>query len=152
MLVGQFVNTVDDKGRMLIPSKFRNEIAGDKVIVAPGIDNCLRLYTLESWEVVVKEIMESGSTFQSENRTLIRTMISPASECEIDKSGRILIPSHLREKVAIDKDVLLAGSIEYIELWSPSVYSKVMEGSDEAAFRSSEAIGNYFAEKKKGEV
>lgn len=149
MLIGQYVNAIDDKGRLLIPSKFRSEIAGDYVYVAPGIDSCLRLYTATAWEVVVKEITESGSTFQEEHRRLIRAMIAPASECEIDKAGRILIPLHLREKVSIDKEVLVVGSIEYIELWDPKEYQQWMNGAEQQIVRSTEELGGYLEKKKR---
>ena len=127
MLIGQYVNAIDDKGRLLIPSKFRSEIAGDYVYVAPGIDSCLRLYTATAWEVVVKEITESGSTFQEEHRRLIRAMIAPAS----------------------DKEVLVVGSIEYIELWDPKEYQQWMNGAEQQIVRSTEELGGYLEKKKR---
>lgn len=152
LLIGQYLNSVDDKGRLLIPSKFRNEIAGDRVVVAPGLEQCLRLYTPDAWKVVVEEIMSSGSTFQKETRKLLRALLSPASECEIDKAGRILVPQNLREKVALVDKVLVQGVVEYIELWNPDLYEEWMSDSDEEILGAAEKIGEFFANKKKDEV
>ena len=151
MLVGQYLNAIDDKGRMLIPSKFRSEIAGDYVVVAPGIDNCLRLYTQSAWSVAVNEITAFTSTLNDKHRSLIRAIISPASECEIDKSGRILIPLHLRQKAAIEKEVLVVGSIEYIELWDPLAYEKWQSGCEAQIASATEELSGYLEQKKRGE-
>lgn len=152
MLIGQYVNNADEKGRLLIPSKFRNEIAGNSVVVAPGIEDCLRLFTPESWEVVVNEITGSGHMFQLETRKAVRSLVSPASECEIDKAGRILLPQHLRERAGIVKEVLVMGAVEYIELWNPEVYAKTMEVGYDQLVDATEKIGQYYADLKKTEV
>lgn len=152
MLVGQYYNSIDEKGRLLVPSKFRNEIEGSTVFVAPGIDRCLRIFTPERWNVVVAEIMGSGSMFQKEIRETIRSLISPASECEIDKAGRVLIPQILRDSVSITKEVFVAGAVEYIELWCPEVYQEVVLGDSEKIVETTEKIGQLYAEKRKNEV
>ncbi len=151
MLVGHYYNSIDEKGRLLIPSKFRNEIEGGTVVVAPGIERCLRVFTLAQWNVVVKEIMGSGSMFQRETRELVRTLISPAFECEIDKAGRILVPANLREKVGLSRDVYVIGAVEYLELWDPTEFDGETNGVETQVAEIAEKIGNHYAEKKKME-
>ncbi len=152
MLVGQYQNSLDDKGRLLIPAKFRNEISGNMVYVAPGIDSCLRIFTPEQWNIVVDEIMGSGSTFQKETRDLMRALVSPASECEIDKAGRVRVPQLLQERVGIVKEVLVVGAVEYIEIWSPEQYQAATEVSAEDVLVATEKIGGFYASRRKGET
>lgn len=152
MLVGHYSNTIDEKGRLLIPSKFRNEIEGSTVFVAPGIDRCLRLFTPAQWAAVVKEIIGSGSMFQKETRETVRALVSPATECEIDKAGRILLPTLLREKVGISKEVFVVGAVEYIELWDPAEFEGASLGVDAQLGEFTERIGRHSAEQKRGEV
>ena len=122
MLIGQYFNTVDEKGRLLIPAKLRSEIAGSSVVVAHGIDRCLRIYPLDKWESVVREILGAGSSYALESRFLKRALISTASSLDVDKSGRILLPPGLREESAVIKDAVVLGSVDYIEVWGVETY------------------------------
>ena len=115
MFMGEYQHNVDLKGRLIIPSKFREQL-GDRVVVTKGLDGCLYLYSTEAWEAFLGKF-GSMNLLSPEDRKLKRYFVAGASECEFDKQGRILLPSSLRNAAGIEKDVVLAGMIDYIELW-----------------------------------
>ena len=97
LLTGEYRNTLDEKGRILFPSKLRSELSENSLIVTQGIDRCLWLYTPDEWNVFSEKILKSASPFNEKNRSVIRRIIAPAQEVEFDKSGRLSIPQTLRE-------------------------------------------------------
>ena len=115
MFMGEYQHSVDAKGRLIIPSKYREQL-GDKMVVTKGFDTCLYLYPMEEWEKMVEKFAGLNLLKESE-RKFKRQFIAGASECEFDKQGRILLPASLRTHVGIDKDVVLAGMMERIEIW-----------------------------------
>lgn len=115
MFMGEYQHNVDLKGRLIIPSKFREQL-GDRVVVTKGLDGCLYLYSAEAWEAFLGKF-GSMNLLSPEDRKLKRYFVAGASECEFDKQGRILLPSSLRNAADIEKDVVLAGMIDYIEIW-----------------------------------
>ena len=115
MFMGEYQHNVDLKGRLIIPSKFREQL-GDRVVVTTGLDGCLYLYSTEAWEAFLGKF-GSMNLLSPEDRKLKRYFVAGASECEFDKQGRILLPSSLRNAAGIEKDVVLAGMIDYIEIW-----------------------------------
>ena len=115
MFMGEYQHNVDLKGRLIIPSKFREQL-GDRVVVTKGLDGCLYLYSTEAWEAFLGKF-GSMNLLSPEDRKLKRYFVAGASECEFDKQGRILLPSSLRNAAGIEKDVVLAGMIDYIEIW-----------------------------------
>ena len=115
MFMGEYQHNVDLKGRLIIPSKFREQL-GDRVVVTKGLDGCLYLYSTEAWEAFLGQF-GSMNLLSPEDRKLKRYFVAGASECEFDKQGRILLPSSLRNAAGIEKDVVLAGMIDYIEIW-----------------------------------
>lgn len=145
MLTGQFLNTFDEKGRLLIPSKIRNELSGDKVIVTSGVDSCLWVYHPAEWEKVVGEIMGSTSQFQSKARLLQRRIIAPAVACDIDSVGRIRIPQTLRDSANISKNAMILGIMNYIEIWDPEQYEQYLEESESQYLEAAELLGDVLA-------
>ena len=115
MFMGEYQHNVDLKGRLIIPSKFREQL-GDRVVVTKGLDGCLYLYSTEAWEAFLGKF-GSMNLLSPEDRKLKRYFVAGASECEFDKQGRILLPSSLRNAAGIEKDVVLAGMIDHIEIW-----------------------------------
>ena len=115
MFMGEYQHSVDAKGRLIIPSKYREQL-GDKMVVTKGLDTCLYLYPMEQWEKIVAKLSELN-LLKASDRQFKRMFIAGASECEFDKQGRILLPTPLRGYAKLDKDVVLAGMMERIEIW-----------------------------------
>ena len=115
MFMGTYGHSIDAKGRVIVPAKFR-EVLGDSFVVTLGLDGCLFVYPEEEWEDFVKQLKELPGS--KEARKLQRYFMAGAAPCDVDKQGRVLIPSSLREKVGLDKDVVFVGVTSKIEIWS----------------------------------
>jgi MraZ protein len=116
---GSYEHTVDSKGRVSVPSKFRDIIADrydGRLVLAMDYDRCLTVYPLEEWERLEEKI-KTLSLMKQEVKDFRRFLLSSATECELDKQGRILIPPAHREHAVITKNVMLVGIIEKIEIW-----------------------------------
>lgn len=116
MLIGEYHHSIDDKGRLIIPSKFREEL-GNKFIITRGIENCLFVYSLESWEKIVNKL-ETLPFTKKDARAFIRFFLSGASEAEFDKQGRINITSPLISYANITKECVVIGTGDRLEIWS----------------------------------
>jgi len=114
MFMGEYSHTIDAKGRLIVPTKFREQL-GEAFVVAKGNDGCLAIYTNEAWETFMKKIQALPAN--KDIRTYVRAVAGSAVFVETDKQGRILIPGNLREYAGLDKDVVLAGVIDKIEVW-----------------------------------
>jgi MraZ protein len=119
MFMGEYEHSIDAKGRIIIPSRFRDDL-GDKFFVTVGLDGCLFLYPKDAWEAFSEELSKLPGT--KEARQLQRTIFGRAAACEVDKQGRILIPATLREAASLEKDVVFVGVLNKIELWSKERY------------------------------
>ena len=116
MFMGEYNHTIDPKGRLIIPSKFR-EALGDTFVVTKGLDGCLFVYDNEEWNAF-EEKLKSLPITNKEARQFVRFFLAGAAEVEVDKQGRILVPNILREFAQISKDVVLIGVASRIEIWS----------------------------------
>ena len=119
MFRGSFEHTVDAKGRVSVPSRFREILVDhydDRLVLALDYDRCLTVYPLEEWERLEEKI-KNLPMMQKEVKEFMRFFFSTATECELDKQGRILIPPPLRERAGIRKNVLLIGIINKVEIW-----------------------------------
>lgn len=142
MITGEYRNNLDEKGRMLIPSRVRTLIPGTQLVLTRGIDKCLWVYTPEEWNRISSLILDSSSVFKSKTRLLQRRIIAPAQECEIDKSGRINIPPSLRESADLKKEVVLLALQKYMEIWDQAEYDKYLEESEEDFLAAAEDLGD----------
>lgn len=116
MFIGEYHHSIDDKGRLIIPSKFREEL-GNKFIITRGIENCLFVYSLESWKKIVNKL-ETLPFTKKDARAFIRFFLSGASEAEFDKQGRINITSPLISYANITKECVVIGTGDRLEIWS----------------------------------
>lgn len=121
MLIGEFLHTIDAKGRLIIPSKFRTDL-GEHFIVTKGVDNCLAVYPFSEWEILKAKI---DSLPLSKGRDLQRHFYSGAFEAELDKQGRIVIPANLREYASLNKDVVVAGVSARAEIWNSGRWEEI---------------------------
>lgn len=116
MFMGRFNHTIDPKGRLSIPSKYR-EILGDEFVVSRGMDGCLFVYAIDAWKAF-EEKLASLPLINVEARQFARFFLSGAQYVTVDKQGRILMPQDLKEFAGLEKDVVLAGMGGRIEIWS----------------------------------
>jgi len=124
MFRGSFEHTVDSKGRVSVPSKFRDIIADryeGRLVLAMDYDKCLMVYPLEEWEKLEEKI-KTLSAVKQEVKDFRRFLFSSATECELDKQGRILLPSGHRDHAGIKKNVMLVGIIDKIEIWDANAW------------------------------
>lgn len=115
MFMGEYNHTIDTKGRIIIPSKFR-EALGEEFVVTQGLDGCLFVYPNEEWMNFVTQLKNLPGS--KEARQLQRYFMAGAASCEVDKQGRILIPNKLREQAGLEKDIVFVGVLSKIEIWS----------------------------------
>lgn len=130
MFMGEFQHTIDEKGRMIIPAKFR-EALGSTFIVTRGLDHCLFVYPLTEW-AVLEQKLKALPLMRSDARAFTRFFFSGAVECELDKQGRINIPSNLREHAKLEKECVIIGVSTRVEVWSKEAweeYSRIQEDS-----------------------
>lgn len=116
MFMGEYNHTIDAKGRLIIPSKFR-EALGSEFVVTKGLDGCLFVFPMKEWEAF-EEKLRSLPLIDKNARKFSRFFLAGASTCELDKQGRILVPGTLREFAQMDKEVVLTGMLDRIEVWS----------------------------------
>lgn len=121
MFIGEFNHSVDPKGRLSMPAKFREEL-GETFYVTKGLDQCLFVFPQKEW-VVFEEKLKSLPLTNKNARAFVRMFFAGASECSFDKQGRILIPPSLREHAKLDKEVVVIGVGERIEIWSMVAWS-----------------------------
>lgn len=120
MFMSEYNHTVDAKGRLIIPSKFR-EILGDEFVISKGMDGCLFVYANDDWKAF-EEKLTSLPLINKEARQFARFFLAGAAQVEVDKQGRILLPASLRSFANLDKDVVLVGVGSRIEIWDKEKY------------------------------
>lgn len=116
MFIGEYQHTLDNKGRIIIPSKLREQL-GETFVMTKGLDNCLFVYPKSEW-AILEEKLKTLPLTNKDARAFIRFFFAGASECGLDKQGRALIPSNLREHSKLEKDVVIIGVSTRIEIWS----------------------------------
>ena len=133
MFMGEYNHTIDAKGRLLVPAKFR-EALGDEFVVTRGLDDCLFVFPNEGWKVF-EEKLSTLPVANKNARRFARFFLSGAATVELDKQGRILIPTTLREYGALEKEVVFIGVANRVEIWSKERWenSAVMDDMDEIA-------------------
>lgn len=128
MFKGSFQFTIDAKGRVSIPSRFREILAEryeEKLVVTNDLDNCLVAFPFEEWSLIEQKIRELPSS-EPHVKAFMRFIYSRATECELDRQGRVLIPPSLREYAQLKRDVVIVGMGNKIEIWDPSLWDKAL--------------------------
>lgn len=129
MFMGEYGHTIDAKGRIIVPVKFRESL-GDNFIITKGLDNCLFVYTNEEWQRFEEKLKTLPLTNKNA-RTFTRFFLAGAADVELDKQGRILIPSVLREFASLQKDVVFVGVGSRIEIWSKESWNDSISNYDD---------------------
>lgn len=125
MLIGEYRHNIDDKGRIIIPSKFREEI-GMKFVVTRGLDGCLFVYSMDNWNKIVSKLQTLPFT-KKDARTFMRFFLSSATVCEFDKQGRINLTNSLILYAGIQKECTIIGVNDRLEIWATEKLDAIME-------------------------
>jgi MraZ protein len=128
--MGEFQHTLDDKGRMTIPVKFREEL-GSNFVMTRGLDKCLFVYPRTEWEILEAKLKSLPMT-RADARSFVRFFFSGATECELDKQGRVLIPSSLRDYAGLTRDAVVLGVSNRVEIWSQETWASYSEQAAES--------------------
>lgn len=129
MFMGEYHHSIDDKGRLIIPSKFRNEL-GESFVITRGLENCLFVYSLVEWNKIVDKLKKLPFT-KRDARNFSRFFLSGAIVCELDKQGRVNISSPLAEFAKLDKDCIIVGVNDRLEIWSKSNWEEFFNSNSD---------------------
>ncbi len=128
MFMGEYHPSLDEKGRVAIPVKLRkafgDEALIDKLVITHGFDKCIMAFREEDWKEYVEKKLVPLSQADPKNRMRLRFLMGGATECELDRQGRIIIPAYLKEYAEIEKEITLLGLYNKIEVWASEVYAR----------------------------
>jgi MraZ protein len=131
MFLGEFTHTIDDKGRLTLPSKFRPDFASG-IIITRGIDQCLFAFPMGEWQNLAQRV-SSLPLGESHAREFRRLLFSGASDDVPDKQGRVLIPQYLRDYAGLNGEVIVAGLDTHVEIWNPDAWNEARKGFESGA-------------------
>ncbi|HMA77835.1 MAG TPA: division/cell wall cluster transcriptional repressor MraZ [Candidatus Paceibacterota bacterium] len=140
MLIGEYTHTLDTKKRLSVPSKWRTELGGS-VVLTRGLDNCLFVYPLREWQKITEKIGQLPLG-QADTRSFNRFFLSGATEVEIDKNGRILVPDFLKDFAKLDAKVVLAGIHDRVEIWDEERWNTYKSQIEAEADTLAEKLGD----------
>lgn len=129
MFMGEYYHNLDEKSRLVIPSLYRKEL-GNKFVITKGIEKCLYVYSNEEWQKIVNKLEELPFT-KKDARTFIRAFFSGASVCEIDKSGRIVLTSNIKDYANITKECVIIGANNRCEIWDKSMWEEEITSKED---------------------
>lgn len=141
MFMGTTYNSIDEKNRMIVPSKLRAGL-GNRCILTKGLDKCLYIYTAEDWEKQMEKVAKLPES-DPKVRAFIRHFCANASECEFDKQGRIVIPQELKSYAGIEKELVTMGAMSKIEIWSRNVWDSPDNENKMEAEDFAQALAEY---------
>ena len=141
MFFGEYEHTIDDKNRLTLPARFRDSFAGG-VVLTRGLDECLDVYARGNWDSLVEARLAPLDPFSKEARDLKRFFFSAASDAELDKQGRVLVPPALMRHGRLGREVVVAGVHDHLEIWDRTAWNdnvtKVEGSADDVAQRLAE--------------
>lgn len=139
MLIGEYNHTIDEKNRLSFPVKFRKEM-GKTVVVTPGLDRCLFVFTQKEWNTIAEKLAAS-SMLHADTRSFNRYLLGGAVEASIDAQGRILVPDFLKERAGLSGKVAIVGVHTRVELWDESTWQSYKRGVEKNADALAERLG-----------
>lgn len=139
MFIGEYKHSIDVKGRLAVPVKFRGKLS-EGAVVTRGLDNCLFLYARDQWE---KEAIKLASLpmKQAKARAFARLMLAGAMEVECDQQGRVNLPEYLREYAGLDKKVVITGLFDHLEIWDEDKWEAYKNGAESESTEIAEMLG-----------
>jgi len=139
MFIGEYKHTIDEKGRLAVPVKFRSDLAKGAVVTR-GLDNCLFLYSIEEWKKLADKLSKLPIS-KANTRAFARLMLAGAMDVELDKQGRIVLPEYLRKYAGVKKKVVITGLYNRLEIWDETAWEKYKEGTEKDSRNIAEALG-----------
>ena len=139
MLIGQYKHTIDSKKRLALPVKFRGEL-GSKVIITKGVENCLVIYTEKEWEVISQKLGNLPMS-QGEARSFTRHLLASATEVMLDKLGRILIPDYLKIYADLEKNAVVCGLSNRLEVWDEKKWENYRKDAEKGVEKIVSKLG-----------
>jgi MraZ protein len=143
MLIGEYIHTIDSKNRVSLPAKFRKEL-GKIVVITPGLDQCLFVFTMSEWKKVTERLGSSEgdlSFLKSDQRTFNRNMFGQAVDVEVDNIGRILIPDFLKERINLKNSCAIVGVQDRLEIWNDKTWQEYKKKAQKQAENLAEKLG-----------
>ena len=138
MFMGEYQHTLDTKGRLSVRAKFREDL-GAGAVLTRGLDHCLFLFPMDEWRVLEEKLKTLPLT-KAGARQFVRFLFSGATECELDKQGRLIVPQNLRDYAKIQKDAVVIGVSNRIEIWSKETWEAYVEEAEESYEAIAESI------------
>ena len=129
MFMGEYNHTIDAKGRLIIPAKFREDLGGE-FVVTKGMDGCLYLYPFDAWKEFEEKLRTMPVTVNKDSRKFARFFMAGATTVELDKQGRILIPPVLREFAGLTKNIVVTGVLDRVEVWDREKWTQYSQYDD----------------------
>jgi len=140
MFIGEYRHSLDDKGRLAIPVKFRGDLESG-AIVTRGLDGCLYVYTAAEWQKLADKLAAMPMS-QSNSRAFARLMLAGAMDVAVDKQGRIVLPDYLRAYAGLKKDVVVAGLYNHLELWDVKAWNAYKAKTEKDSGDIAEQLGS----------
>jgi len=139
MFLGEYQHNLDTKGRIAIPSKFRQQLSG-KAIITRGLDRCLFVFTSKEWETFAQKIIALPIA-RSDSRAFTRLMLAEATDVEVDKQGRVLVPAYLREYARLGKEAVITGLYNRFEIWNSDSWKEYKAKTESSGDDIAEKLG-----------
>ena len=139
MFIGEYNHNLDEKGRLAVPVKFRNDLKKGAV-VTKGLDGCLFLYTASEWKILAEKLSKLPIS-QSGTRAFARLMLAGAMDARVDKQGRIVVPDYLRKYAGMKKKVIISGLYNRLEIWDENSWEKYKRKTDKESEDIAEKLG-----------
>lgn len=139
MFIGEYQHSVDEKGRLAIPVKFRADLSKGAVVTR-GLDRCLFLYPVEAWNQLAEKLVKLPIS-QSKSRAFSRLMLAGAMDVTVDRQGRVILPEYLRQYAGISKKVVVAGLYDRLELWDEDSWNAYKATTEADSNDIAEALG-----------
>ena len=139
MFIGEYNHNLDEKGRLAVPVKFRNDLKKGAV-VTKGLDGCLFLYTMNEWKILAEKLSRLPVS-QSGTRAFARLMLAGAMDARIDKQGRIVIPDYLRKYAGMKKKIVVSGLYSRLEIWDENSWEKYKRKTEKESEDIEEKLG-----------
>jgi len=139
MFIGEYNHSIDEKGRLALPAKFRSELESGAVVTR-GLDNCLFLYTQTEWNALAQKI-SSLPISQANTRAFSRLMLAGAMDVELDKQGRVVLPDYLRSYAGLKKKAVITGLYNRLEIWDEDAWKEYKSQTEEESGDIAEQLG-----------
>ncbi|HEY4537518.1 MAG TPA: division/cell wall cluster transcriptional repressor MraZ [Erysipelothrix sp.] len=141
MFMGEYRHKIDTKGRLIIPADFRDELQ-DKMVVTKGLDGCLAIYTMEQWQEEYEKLKQLPTT-NRKARMYVHMIMAKAAQCELDAHNRIRIPAHLVKEAELEKDCVIVGVSDHVEIWNEEKWDAYYDVASENFEDIAESLTEY---------